>query len=72
MAVVGSVWKKCLESGRWEGEGEAGWTNYTTCYGPEMLQLYRKLYSGSSPEVTMNNSTPSKANVVYKERGEKI
>nr|XP_024218284.1 PDF receptor [Halyomorpha halys] len=48
------VWKKCLESGRWEGEGEVGWTNYTTCYGPEMLQLYRKLYSGSSPEMKIS------------------
>ncbi|KAL1116634.1 hypothetical protein AAG570_005106 [Ranatra chinensis] len=27
--------------------GSPGWTNYTPCYSREMLQLYRKLYSGS-------------------------
>ncbi|XP_048516350.1 PDF receptor isoform X3 [Athalia rosae] len=27
--------------------GPHGWTNYTPCFTPEMLQLIRKLYSGS-------------------------
>ncbi|XP_024082616.1 PDF receptor isoform X2 [Cimex lectularius] len=44
------VTKKCLETGRWEGKGLAGWTNYTPCYSTEMLHLYRKLFSGSSPK----------------------
>jgi hypothetical protein len=24
-----------------------GWTNYTPCFTPEMLQLMKKLYAGS-------------------------
>lgn len=46
--------KKCSAEGRWEGKhpGEEatspqGWTNYTPCYTPEMLELFRKLYVGS-------------------------
>ena len=55
MFVTEFVEKRCGEDGRWEGrEGAAserdtpsGWTNYTPCFTREMLQLIRKLHTGS-------------------------
>ncbi|XP_023726525.1 PDF receptor [Cryptotermes secundus] len=47
------AYKRCSIDGRWEGRtsgGESppqGWTNYTPCFTPEMLQLIKKLYAGS-------------------------
>ncbi|GFG35417.1 hypothetical protein Cfor_07744 [Coptotermes formosanus] len=47
------AYKRCSIDGRWEGRRSGvftspqGWTNYTPCYTPEMLQLIRKLYAGS-------------------------
>jgi hypothetical protein len=47
------AYKRCSIDGRWEGRtsGEywppQGWTNYTPCFTPEMLQLIKKLYAGS-------------------------
>ncbi|XP_071451372.1 PDF receptor [Hetaerina americana] len=32
------------------GSSGHGWTNYTPCFTPEMLQLLKKLYSGSEDE----------------------
>ncbi|XP_073976675.1 pigment-dispersing factor receptor isoform X2 [Rhodnius prolixus] len=40
------VSKRCLENGKWEGIGETGWTNYTTCYSPDLIQLFKKLFTG--------------------------
>ena len=47
------VLKRCDEDGLWEGRGgksrerdsPSGWTNYTPCLTPEILELYLKLYS---------------------------
>ncbi|KAF6198453.1 hypothetical protein GE061_008201 [Apolygus lucorum] len=56
----GFVSKKCLETGQWEGkrpgEGQAGWTNYTPCYTPELLQLTRKLGSSHEAQVKLNEA----------------
>ncbi|XP_063242234.1 PDF receptor, partial [Bacillus rossius redtenbacheri] len=47
------AYKRCSVDGRWEGRepgdygSPQGWTNYTSCFTPEMLQLMRKLYAGS-------------------------
>jgi hypothetical protein len=47
------AYKRCSVDGRWEGRRSGvftspqGWTNYTPCFTPEMLQLIRKLYAGS-------------------------
>jgi hypothetical protein len=49
------VEKRCDEDGQWEGrtgnprerDSPSGWTNYTSCFTPEMLLLIRKLYTGS-------------------------
>lgn len=50
------VEKRCEEDGRWEGrsgllggerDSPSGWTNYTHCFTPEMLLLFKKLYSGN-------------------------
>ncbi|XP_055643083.1 PDF receptor isoform X2 [Toxorhynchites rutilus septentrionalis] len=49
--------RRCSAEGRWEGKpgptpGLLGWTNYTPCYSPEVIQLFRKLYArGSTDEV---------------------
>ncbi|CAO1380408.1 unnamed protein product [Diamesa hyperborea] len=50
--------RRCSDEGKWEGrDGIAhannnnGWTNYTPCYVPEVVQLFRKLYSGGGDEV---------------------
>lgn len=46
--------RRCSAEGRWEGRGKdappnmLGWTNYTPCYSPEVIQLFRKLYAGGS------------------------
>ncbi|XP_059468350.1 PDF receptor [Neocloeon triangulifer] len=48
--------KRCSVDGRWEGKeagdysSPQGWTNYTPCYTPEMLQVIRELYAGSDGE----------------------
>ncbi|XP_062714595.1 PDF receptor isoform X2 [Aedes albopictus] len=44
--------RRCSAEGRWEGRPGTtpttlGWTNYTPCYSPEVIQLFRKLYSGT-------------------------
>ncbi|XP_075214183.1 PDF receptor-like [Lycorma delicatula] len=45
--------KRCSPEGRWEGRQPGdlsrpqGWTNYTPCYTPEMVELFKKLYLGS-------------------------
>ncbi|XP_068084336.1 PDF receptor [Anabrus simplex] len=47
------AYKRCSIDGRWEGRtagkfsSPQGWTNYTPCYRPEVLQLMRKLFTGS-------------------------
>lgn len=51
--------KRCSIDGRWEGKvsgdytNPQGWTNYTPCYTPEMLELFRKLYTGSEKAARM-------------------
>lgn len=45
--------RRCSAEGRWEGKpgstfNSLGWTNYTPCYSPEVIQLFRKLYAGGS------------------------
>jgi hypothetical protein len=50
------AYKRCSIDGRWEGRTSVedsppqGWTNYTPCFTPEMLQLIKKLYAGSEDE----------------------
>lgn len=48
--------RRCSSEGKWEGkpgsESLQGWTNYTNCYLPEVLELLRKL--GNSKEIKMN------------------
>ncbi|XP_058821177.1 PDF receptor isoform X5 [Topomyia yanbarensis] len=43
--------RRCSSEGQWEGKpgvpaSVLGWTNYTPCYSPEVLQLFKKLYAG--------------------------
>ncbi|KAG8337189.1 G-protein coupled receptor activity protein [Homalodisca vitripennis] len=51
--------KRCSVDGRWEGKVSGdyttpqGWTNYTPCYTPEMLELFKKLYTGSEEAARM-------------------
>ncbi|XP_066602041.1 PDF receptor [Prorops nasuta] len=51
--ITKSVEKRCGYNGRWEGqnvslkseESPNGWTNYTSCFTPEMLRLHGKVYT---------------------------
>lgn len=51
--------RRCSAEGQWEGKPGSpptlhGWTNYTPCYSPEVIQLFRKLYaSGSDDEANV-------------------
>ncbi|XP_049279756.1 PDF receptor [Anopheles funestus] len=47
--------RRCSAEGQWEGRPGSppnlhGWTNYTPCYSPEVIQLFRKLYAGGSDD----------------------
>ncbi|XP_035773075.1 PDF receptor-like [Anopheles albimanus] len=47
--------RRCSAEGQWEGKPGtpptlSGWTNYTPCYSPEVIQLFRKLYAGGSDD----------------------
>ncbi|XP_058455071.1 PDF receptor isoform X2 [Malaya genurostris] len=47
--------RRCSADGRWEGKpgvpaNTLGWTNYTPCYNPEVLQLFKKLYAGGNTD----------------------
>lgn len=50
------VEKNCDEKGHWDGQSSDkhtsvnGWTNYTSCFTPEMVLLMKKLYSGSDDQ----------------------
>ncbi|CAB3365838.1 Hypothetical predicted protein [Cloeon dipterum] len=49
--------KRCSVDGRWEGKAEGdysspqGWTNYTPCFTPEILQVMKGLYSGPDSDI---------------------
>jgi hypothetical protein len=55
------TYKRCSVDGRWEGKDEGdfstpqGWTNYTPCFTPEILELIRKLYSNDDAKVRVLN-----------------
>ncbi|XP_040175431.1 PDF receptor isoform X3 [Anopheles arabiensis] len=47
--------RRCSAEGQWEGKPGSpptlhGWTNYTPCYSPEVIQLFRKLYASGSDD----------------------
>ncbi|XP_062559020.1 PDF receptor isoform X2 [Armigeres subalbatus] len=61
--------RRCSAEGRWEGRPGSisttlGWTNYTPCYSREVLQLFRKLYSG----VGGNNEADIKIDIAERTR----
>ncbi|PSN57187.1 hypothetical protein C0J52_01452 [Blattella germanica] len=61
------VYKHCSTDGRWEGRKPGlytlpqGYTNYTTCYTREMLELIKKLYSGSEDAAKVLSGDPANA-----------
>lgn len=48
--------RKCSSDGRWEGKepgdysNPRGFTNYTNCYTPEALEIWKKFYGDKSSE----------------------
>lgn len=50
--------RRCSAEGQWESRPgtntTTGWTNYTPCYIPEVLQLFRKL--GNEDEAKVRKS----------------
>lgn len=53
-----NVERRCSAEGEWEVKPGTtrlqypnGWTNFTPCYSPEMLQLLNKLYAGGNENV---------------------
>lgn len=48
--------RRCSDEGKWEGKpggdpASNGWTNYTNCYLPEILELLKKLGNKDESEV---------------------
>lgn len=53
--------RRCSNAGKWEGKpggnpSSNGWTNYTNCYLPEVLELLKKLGNKDESEVNMWSS----------------
>lgn len=51
--------RRCSDEGKWEGKpgqlaSSRGWTNYTPCYYPEILELLNRL--GKDGEVSDDNN----------------
>jgi hypothetical protein len=52
------VERRCSSEGRWQvkpgsnSNNTQGWTNYTSCYTPEILELMMKLGNDSVKEVS--------------------
>lgn len=45
--------RRCSSEGTWEGKPggtSVGWTNYTPCFSPEVVQLFRKLYANGNED----------------------